>query len=212
MTERREGMATAVAMAMDAAGQAPGGAEQDVFELFADQAAPMGGALERTGSSGAGRPKGARNKSTEQWRQYLLAKYPSPLETLLAMTVRTPEQLAREMKLYKPIVYEGEITAHELDTGAALSVIRDAAVAALPYLHQKQPLALEVKNRLDGLGVLLIGDLGGAAARENGAALPLAPIEENQRVIEAPPQKSQTGKVVNPENDCEVIELGDDGN
>jgi hypothetical protein len=66
------------------------------------------------------------------------------------------------------------------DRLAAFNVQQAARVAALPYLHQKQPLAVDLPAHTRGL--LILGSLDTEGA-EDVHALPLAP-EENQRVIE----------------------------
>lgn len=78
---------------------------------------------------GAGRPPGARNRSTEAWRQYLLQRFGSPLEALLQVATSPIDELAREMGLKR---------------GAAFRIQVDALEAALPYLHQKLPQAVEL--------------------------------------------------------------------
>jgi len=135
---------------------------------------------------GAGRPKGRRNRSTEEWRKLILAKHSSPLEFLAAMWSRTPKQLAEELGLYEWVdVGEGR-REQMLATGEAFKRQVEAATAALPYLHQKQPLALDLPPNTRGL--LILGNLDTEGA-EDVHALPLAP-EQNQQVIEHEPQQS----------------------
>ena len=79
----------------------------------------------------AGRPKGAKNKSTKEWIEYFLAHHKSPLMFLGSIISESTEDLARRT------------CADRLDT---LKVQVAAANALLPYIHQKQPLAVEVKS------------------------------------------------------------------
>lgn len=187
------GLATAVALA-GGAGDAPGGEQQE--ELFADVVDDV--ALPTRARSGpkGGRPAGARNRSTEQWRQFFLSRYASPLIGLGELYSRTPEELARELRLF----------CHDVDTGAvirdrdgrerllpdalltAIKLQLDARSAALPYLHQRQPQAIELPPGRQ-LGVLVIGSLDTPAAGA-GDQLPLAPSEVNQRVIDVTPSRS----------------------
>lgn len=184
------GIATAVALA--GGGEIPADGE-DGEDLFGDVVAP---AVElpasRSGPKG-GRPSGARNRSTEQWRRYLLSKYPHPLETLLALTTRKPADLARELGLYK--FHEGKLVevwdeasgafVPVLDTGAATKVLVDAASAALPYMAQKQPISVEAVGKVAGM--IVIGDLAGLQDTGEGIlTIDVSPrdIEENQSVGE----------------------------
>lgn len=187
------GIDTALALAL-AEAEAGEGAEAEA-DLFGEAVAPMIASPERAGPKG-GRPKGARNRSTEEWRRYLLSKYPSPLETLLALTTRRPEDLARELGLYRwsdGVLLRDDRDQPVLATGEALKVIVDAAAAALPYMHQRQPLAVETRG--DGRALLVFGDLtqivqGGPEA----GGIPFAPIKQNQGVIEGELAKSDVYK------------------
>lgn len=185
------GIATAVALA--GGGEIPAADGGDGADLFGDVVAPAVEAPARSGPQG-GRPVGARNRSTEQWRRYLLSKYPHPLETLLALTARKPVDLARELGLYK--FHEGKlVTAFDartgeelpvLDTGAATKVLVDAATAALPYIAQKQPISVEAVGKVAGM--IVIGDLAGIQDGGDGTlTLDLVPndSEQNQQVSES---------------------------
>jgi hypothetical protein len=202
------GLGTAVEM-LGGFGDLGLGGEGEQPELFADAddaPMPMPAAKGISGPKG-GRPKGARNRSTEEWRQFILSKYRSPLVFLAEMWSRTPAELAEQLQLYKfhegrmvmaPVLDEngahlrdgnGELRWQPvLATGDAASMQQAAAIAALPYLHQKQPLALEVKETTRG--VVILGSLDVPdAANGDGLALPLA-HEENQQVIDVEPEKS----------------------
>lgn len=78
-----------------------------------------------------GRPKGARNRSTEEWRKYILSKHKSPLAFLAGVYSQDIKELRREI---------------DCDLLEAFKLQLSAAQAALPYLHQKQPLAI-IDNR-----------------------------------------------------------------
>lgn len=197
------GLATAVALAGGMGELGVEGAEQ--VELFADAddaPMPMPAAKGVSGPQG-GRPRGARNRSTEEWRHYILSRYRSPLVFLMELAARSPADLARDLGLYK--YHEGKLVTAEvedqdgtkhrvpvLDTGAAFSAQVDAAKAALPYLHQRQPLAIEAKG--DARGLLVLGDLNVTQAAGMGLTLPLADNEENQGVIDIEPEKSHDEK------------------
>jgi len=181
--------------------------EQTSFLDADDAPMPMPEAKGTSGPKG-GRPKGARNRSTEEWRSFVLSKYRSPLVFLAEMWSRTPAQLAAELGLYKfhegklvtaPIIdAEGRVMRDEeghelrqpvLATGEAAAMQQAAAIAALPYLHQKQPLAIETKSETRGLLLLGAYDTGGDQAAGDGA-VPFAPIVENQQVTDVEAEKS----------------------
>lgn len=76
----------------------------------------------------AGRPKGSRNRSTEEWRRYFLAKFKSPLVALGELYSEPLDDLKEKLKC---------------DRLEAFKLQLAAAQAVLPYVHQKQPLAIE---------------------------------------------------------------------
>lgn len=201
-----EGLATAVELLGGMGDLGLGGDEQlDAFADADDAPLPMPDAS-RTGR--AGRPKGARNRSTEEWRKFILGRYRSPAVFLAEMYSRTPAQLAAELGLFKfhegklvtaPIIdAEGRVKRDEdghelrqpvLATGDAAAMQQAAAIALLPYVHQKLPQAIEISPPTRGLVVL--GDLGFEGESGDDLALPLPPqeapseIKRNQDVSEA---------------------------
>ena len=126
---------------------------------------------------------------------YILSRYRSPLIAAVEMYHRTPEELAREWKLYK--FHEGKLVLGEdglpaLDTGAAAKLIAGARDAALPYLHQKLPQAIEVTEKPRGTLTINLGSYAGAVSAD--LALPISQSVENQRVIEAEPVQSDAAQ------------------
>lgn len=188
------GIATAIALTLDDKHAA--GASDQQPELFADAddaPMPLPAAKGVSGPKG-GRPANARNRSTEEWRRFFLSKYRSPLIVAAEMYSRSPIQLARELGLYKfhegklvtmPVLDdEGnvkldvngrEVHAPVLDTGAAVSLQAAMIQATLPYVHQKQPLAIEPKGD-SKLGILVLGDFSAPQAAE-GEGLPIVDAE-----------------------------------
>lgn len=78
---------------------------------------------------GAGRPPGAKNKNTEEWRDYLLSRYRSPLEGL-AQTYTLPiEEIQKMLNCTKLEAFKLQIAA-----------MKELA----PYVHQKMPQAIEM--------------------------------------------------------------------
>lgn len=101
--------------------------ELDLFGLPTDPA-KRDQAIERR----VGRPKGARNKRTERTVALLLSRYQDPRAVLLAIAETPVHVLAEELGC----------TLLE-----ALQEKRLAAGLVLPYVAQKQPLAVNISNR-----------------------------------------------------------------
>lgn len=149
----------------------------------------------RSGPRG-GRPAGARNKSTEAWRDLFLSKFRHPMMVLGELTSRTPAELARDLGLYmysegKPVLHpkygpDGTIVGseHALATGEAAKLQKDAAIALLPYLGQKLPMAIEVTT--PQRAVVLLGELivEGAGSDLDVPFAPEIESQQNQQVIE----------------------------
>jgi hypothetical protein len=132
------GERAAVAIALTATGNAPP-TEQieeqlDIEDLIGapqlreDQVA----VLNANGPRGVGRPPGARNKRVTEWAEYLLTRYASPLEVLAQMAVARVDELAARIGCTKLEAYQEK---------------RLAAIALVPYIHQKQPLAVNLSNK-----------------------------------------------------------------
>lgn len=81
---------------------------------------------------GPGRPKGARNKRTERTVAWLMSKHRDPRECLLAVTDMHPADLAHLLGC----------SFHE-----AVQEQRLCASVVLPYVAQRQPLAIDVTNK-----------------------------------------------------------------
>lgn len=116
-----------------------------------DEAAPApGSAGGEPEKRGPGRPPGALNKSTEQMTEYLLRQYRSPLAVLAEIYSRPVLLLAQELNC---------------DLLEAFKLQLVAAKELAPYVHQKQPVAVQVDSR--GIVQLTIADPRMiAAARE----------------------------------------------
>jgi len=139
-----------------------------------------------------GRPKGAKNKSTEQMRTFLLSQYTHPLVVLMQYASRPLALLAAELKC---------------DLVDAAKIQLAAANNVAPYVAQKMPQALELQADTPlGLGFLLGGDIASKAIAGGAAGLiqqldpalaattpkvveqlPENNIEENQQVSEVEP-------------------------
>lgn len=88
---------------------------------------------------GPGRPVGSKNKRTADWIDFILGRYRSPLLFLAETYSRPVEDLARELGCKPKEAFEIQVAA-----------ARDLA----PYVHQKQPMAVEVSSQ--GLVQLVI--------------------------------------------------------
>lgn len=194
----KSGMATAVAELGGMGDLVEDHLTPDMFEV--DAPMPLTRAAVGKSTPKGGRPAGARNKSTEEWRRYLLSRYPSPLVGLIEVYSRNPADLARELGLYQQgeVLRETEsgriervLLADESrpDIAAAFKLQMEAMQAALPYLHQRQPLAVEAKGGAQ-LGILMMGEF---PSDMHGDGLPLAP-EQNQGLIDVSPNKSHDQK------------------
>ena len=176
-----------------------GGGEQ--LELLAgDDGLDPGGALPVSDSParrrGPGRPKGRPNRRTEEIVRYIGARYPMPLQAICELYTRNVRDLAIELDL----VERGEdgrvktdMTGEPLlQRGALLDVLRVQAAAmqaALPYLHQRQPMAVQATVRQAGM--IVIGELGGGEDYGDGE---IKISVENQALSFEAPEKSDGEK------------------
>lgn len=167
-------------------------------EMFADaDDAPLPLSRARSGPKG-GRPAGSRNRSTEQWRQHVLSRYASPLVGLLEIAGRDVRTLAVELELFardedgnvrrdqrgEPVLAPGALIE-------ALKIQKGCLEAALPYLHQKQPVAVELpaEGLRGGMMQIIIGD---AAGQSDTLGLGIIEHEQNQQLTDAVHAQSDT--------------------
>jgi hypothetical protein len=86
-----------------------------------------------------GRPPGARNKSTEEWRAFMHRQYRSPLLFLADLVSLDPKALRdKVMQADRDAGVKREISLMDV-----LQLQRQAAEALAPYLHRKQPIAID---------------------------------------------------------------------
>lgn len=143
---------------------------QATLPLIDTGADVQGMALAKGARSGPGRPKGSKNKSSEEWAEYILNQYRSPLIFLAETYNRPVGLLAAELKC---------------DRLEAFKIQLVAAKDLAPYVHQKQPQALELGGE-KGLVPLVLGvsaDFTGAAVMEQRLV--------DMKVIEAPTEAAQ---------------------
>jgi hypothetical protein len=85
----------------------------------------------------SGRPKGALNRRTEEFVEYILSRYRSPLVGLAETYSRSVADLASELGCTK-------LEAFQLQQAAMVNLA--------PYLHQKLPQAVQI----DGKGLVAV--------------------------------------------------------
>jgi hypothetical protein len=179
------------------------GASQDDMFADADDAPGSLSPARLPERRGAGRPAGARNRSTEEHRQFFLRRYQSPVIGLGETYSRSAEDLARELFLTREQTHlapgqqaiekierrnaEGTLTGMVYlvwDLEKAFRLQQEARIAAAPYVVQKQPMAVTLQSTERGL--LLMGSFEGAAGGQSDAlTIPFASTERNQEVSDA---------------------------
>ena len=155
----KAGLATAIATV--GAGEAPASAAEQLALLPAaagETLAEPVGLTERR----IGRPAGARNRRTKEMVDWLLNArgLKPPLEFLLELLDKSTAELV-----------DLGVKAEE-----ALKLKVHAATAALPYVHQKQPMAVEAVGKTAGL-LVLPGEGGTAEEQAEEEANKLAEAE-----------------------------------
>lgn len=168
----KAGLKTAVEMLLDARPDVAARAAEQLSLLptpaaAADLAADDEGARR----SGPGRPPGSRNRRTEEWVEYLLRRYSSPLIGLFETFSRPVEQLAAELGCTKLEAFKEQ---------------RAALEAALPYVHQKLPLAVSIDAKTHATLVLDLGGVRPGEAGEEGVMVIEGTIVENQGDSDGP--------------------------
>ena len=167
-----KGISAAVAEAMKAEvdGAAADMSEQASLPLIETGADAQGMALAKDARSGPGRPKGSKNKAAEEWGEYILQQYRSPLIFLAETYNRPVGLLATELKC---------------DRLEAFKIQIQAAKDLAPYVHQKQPQALDIggEKGLVGLVLGITADLGAAPVMEGKLIC--------AKVLEAPEEAEQ---------------------
>ena len=175
----KDGLKTAVAELHDP-NQLPGGEPAEQLQLPDLPLEAANTDSRAVAHRGRGRPPGAKNKNTEAWRDYLLTRYRSPLEALAQTFNLSVADLGSRLGLQNPPTFDQAVELFKLQMAAA----RDLA----PYIHQKQPLALEGKG--GGLIQLVLNTgavdaQAGPAALAQGIQMLQPPIEENQLLTDS---------------------------
>lgn len=115
------------------------------------------GAVQR--ARGRGRPKGSRNRRSEQLVQFILSQYSHPLITLAQTYSRPVEVLAAELQCSR---------------ADAFALQMRAASELAPYIESKKPVAVQVDSRTISLTIHQ-GAPGDAAGDAAGVDLVMMP-------------------------------------
>ena len=114
-----------------------------------------------------GRPAGAQNKTTQAWRDWLLKHYRSPLLGLADLASADPIALAELLACTRL---------------EAVRLVKDAQAELAPYLHRKQPIAIDAGE--DKSLPLIVFDLAGLQRAYPAAAAvveaELVPVETGE--------------------------------
>lgn len=101
----------------------------------------------RVQRSGRGRPEGARNKRNEQVAKWFIAKYGDPLDAL-GEIMNTPVDVLYEQMV---LAQGGEGKAKRVTGRDAMDLKVQAIKEALPYIHGKQPLSVNLTGKADAV-------------------------------------------------------------
>lgn len=149
---------------------------------------------------GRGRPPGSRNRSTSDWSRYILSRYRSPLIGLAEIAAATPHEL--QAALGGPPVaaapgQDGEPgqRAEGITLAECLRIIMQAQASLAPYLHQKQPLAVDTGG---GSTLTIIINRGEGAPVDAARIVPIDDAEEIEEIqgvaIPALPMSESEGR------------------
>lgn len=134
------------------------------------------------GRRGPGRPKGSTNKRTQEWGDYILSRYSSPLEVLAQTMSRPVRELADELSCSVADAFKMQILA---------------AKELAPYLHQKMPTAIDLGDSPAALLPFAItADMAQSLGFDPAAGFPVVDVEsvEIQEVTETADEKSDNPK------------------
>jgi hypothetical protein len=161
-----------------------------------------------TGERGPGRPKGSMNRRSRDWQKWWDASGKRhPLMFLADVISATPAELRERYGAATVLDDKGE-EAQVAGLGAkdVLALQIRAAEAALPYLEQKLPMAVEDVSE----GKRMVVVVGGMSQAQQGALQARFGLklrgEQNQGVIEAEPVKSDDSQSDEQANLLDYIE------
>jgi hypothetical protein len=160
----KSGIPTALGMAMAAHEPEPEAEQLDLLGL--PEPKTLEG-RELVAQRAAGRPLGSRNKRTIREVNWLLSVYQDPRAVLLAIAQAPVDELAARLGC----------TAME-----ALQEKRLAAIGVLPYVAQKQPLAVDLTNH-KVVHLHIDSDFGGSDGSDDGVGLSLRVVDGTAEIV-----------------------------
>jgi hypothetical protein len=126
-----EGVAAVLAATFDPAQAPTPAAEQLALLPGGGEAEAAAQRAELVEQPSRGRPKGSKNRRTEEWARYVTSRYGSPLEALARVMHDGPAALARELGVSLVDGFDRWLRVTE---------------ALMPYVHGKQPTAVTLDN------------------------------------------------------------------
>ena len=179
-------------------------------KIQAEMALPGVADAPAAGARGPGRPAGSMNRRSKDWQRWWEASGKKhPLEFLAGVITATPAQLRETYGT--AVVLDDEGKDREIAGLGAKDVLAlqiRAAEAALPYLEQKLPMAVEDVS--DGKRMIMI--VGGMTPAQEQAARARFGFkvrdQQNQQVIEASATLSDVDQSDAQPNLLDVMENG----
>lgn len=193
-----------------ALGEAMEAAEADAEEVLAAVQGALDLGVEETGAldtpspfsqtlapkKGPGRRPGSRNVRTAETMKWILAQHRHPLSVICEAYSMTPAEFAAKIGLPKPWVevvetvdekkvVTGRRFLDDYDADTLLEIVKlqlRMAEAALPYLAQKQPMAVQ----LEGKAALTVAFEGVSLPARGGSAGDFQPVEGDGLALRLP--------------------------
>ena len=153
--------------------------------------------------SGPGRPAGARNKRTQKVAKWFVEKYGDPLSAL-GEIINTPPDLIYEQMI---LAQGGEAKGKRVTGRDAMEFWLTCIKEAVPYVHGKQPIAVDVSGKADA--VIFIPGLN-APANFSHEQLREATEKLGADAIEAAGIRMPDGNLLTDGNAASLVNEDDD--
>lgn len=148
---KKQGIQAVLDEGHDPAMAVPGAITGEQAALFPVKMQDDGGAVAPVKK--AGRPAGSKNRSTEEWRNFLFARFRSPLVGLAEIAGMDVVELAKVLR------FESDTRRAKPEELLELVKVQIACRDKLaPYMHSKMPLAIQSEG-----GALINLNIGTAA-------------------------------------------------